>query len=154
MRLPDRLLDRGRGEIRDRRGLRAQAPAILRRKPGKRHRQGSSAGIFAFTRGVNLGVLSGYEPSPNSDVRAIEAKAQALSPDRLLERYHELVDKRLEGAIEYTELFELDRIEVRLDAEGEAEAIALAALNGDWRRERSELLTSIERLLARVKAAD
>ena len=143
MRLSGSLADRGRGESRVPRG---KAAFILRRKPGKRPRKGSRAGHFAVT--------SRFESTANNDARTIEAKLRTLSRDQLLERYHELVDKRFEGALEYTELFELDRIAVRLDADSQAEVSALAALKSDWRRERSELLISIERLLARVKAAD
>ena len=53
--------------------------------------------------------------------QAIVDRVKALAPDQLDDRYHELVDKRLLGPLDYTELFELERIEARLDAEDDGE---------------------------------
>src|SRR5258708_5371461 len=123
MRLSGRLQDRGRGESR------VLRPKTLRRKPGKGPRKGSSTGHFNSTRGVNASARPECESNLNSDARAIRARVQALSGDQLLELYHELVDKRFEGVIRYTEVFELELISARLDAEGQLDVVALAALN-------------------------
>ena len=87
------------------------------------------------------------------DAQAIVDRVKALDPNQLGDRYHELVDKRLLGMLDFTELFELERIEARLDSEDPDEAARLTILQDDWRRERNELVASIEHLLARFKAA-
>jgi hypothetical protein len=94
------------------------------------------------------------EPKLNEDARAIENRVHALSADELLARYHELVDKRLEKQLLYTEYFELDRINARIEAEDQSEVKRLTALEESWRQERSQLVGSIERLLARFEATD
>jgi hypothetical protein len=87
------------------------------------------------------------------DAQAIVDQVRALDSDQLLDRYHELVDKRLQGTLDFTELLELERIEARLDTEDQDDAARLTILQDDWRRERNELVASIEHLLARFKAA-
>jgi len=87
------------------------------------------------------------------DAQAIIDQVNALGSDELYDRFHELADKRLEGALEYTELFELERIEARLDTEDQDEAARLTVLQEDWRRERNELVASVEHLLAHLKTA-
>jgi hypothetical protein len=94
-----------------------------------------------------------FRSGPGPEVNSIEGRIQALSADDLLLRYHELVDRRLAGEIRLTELFELDRIESRLNARDEDELGQLADFRKEWRRERSELVTNIEELLARLKGA-
>jgi hypothetical protein len=88
-----------------------------------------------------------------NDAQAIVDLVKALAPDQLGERYHELVDKRLLGTLDFTEFFELERIEARLDTEDRDETARLTVLEEDWRRERNELVASIEHLLARFKAS-
>lgn len=92
-------------------------------------------------------------PRPNRDVEVIEGQVQSLSADQLLDRYHELVDRRLDGGIRFRESFELDRIEARLDADDQDEPGRLKVLQDDWQRERDALVTSIESLLTRFRAA-
>ncbi len=87
------------------------------------------------------------------DAQAIIDRVKAFGRDQLGDRYHELVDKRLQGTLDFTELLELERIEARLDAEDQDEAARLTILQEDWRRERNQLVASIEHLLARFKAA-
>jgi hypothetical protein len=87
------------------------------------------------------------------DAQAIVDQVRALDSDQLLDRYHELVNKRLQGTLDFTELLELERIEARLDTEDQDDAARLTILQDDWRRERNELVASIEHLLARFKAA-
>jgi hypothetical protein len=87
------------------------------------------------------------------DAQIVANRVQAFPPEELLERYHELVDQRLQGTLEYTELPELELIEARLDAEDQGEATRLTILQDDWRRERNDLLASIEHLLAHFKPA-
>ena len=89
----------------------------------------------------------------SGDAGAIESRVQALSPDQLLDRYHELVDLRFAGQIHLAESFELERIEARLNLQDEGDLDRMTALQHDWKRERDELVTSIESLLARFKAA-
>jgi hypothetical protein len=87
------------------------------------------------------------------DAQAIVDQVRALDSDQLLDRYHELVDKRLQGTLDFTELLKLERIEARLDTEDQDDAARLTILQDDWHRERNELVASIEHLLARFKAA-
>jgi len=89
------------------------------------------------------------------DARTIQERVQALDADQLLERFHELTDKRLDETIQYTERFELDLIEARLDAQDQPELDRVTALQfqDNWRRERNEVLASAERLLARFKTS-
>jgi len=120
----------------DRRGTRAHA----------RH----SAFVGSRNDSSELGM---YTPGIGHDAQTIVDQVKALEPDRLRNRYHELVDKRLLGALDFAELFELERIDARLDAEDQDEEACLTVVQDDWQRERSELVASIERLLARFKAA-
>jgi hypothetical protein len=87
------------------------------------------------------------------EAQAIMDQVKALGSDQLHDRHHELVDKRLQGTLGFTELFELERVEARLDDEDQDEAGRLTIFQEDWRRERNELVASIEHLLARFKAA-
>jgi len=108
----------------------------------------------AFVGSHDEGGVPGVYPAViGRDAQAILDQVKALESDQLLGRYHELVDKRLQGALRYTELFELERIEARLDNEDQDEATRLTILQDDWRRERNELVASIEHLLARFKTA-
>jgi hypothetical protein len=94
------------------------------------------------------------EPSClNQDAWAIEHRVQALCTEELLFRFHELVDRRIQGALTYTEYFELERIEARLDVEDRDELDHLTDRQDSWALERRELVTSIEQLLARFEGA-
>jgi hypothetical protein len=88
------------------------------------------------------------------DAQAIILHVRALDPESLGERYHELVDKRLQGKLDFAELFELERIEARLDIQDRDEPARFTTLSEDWRRERNKLVTSIEHVLARLKATN
>ena len=88
-----------------------------------------------------------------NDAEVIGCKVRSLSADQLLERYHKLVDQRLDGGIGFRESFELDWIEARLNAEDQDELGRLKVLQDDWQRERDALVTSIENLLSRFRAA-
>jgi hypothetical protein len=107
----------------------------------------------AFVGGRNNSNAPGvYTPGMGQDAQAIVDQVTALESDQLHDRYHGLVDKRLQGMLGFTELFELERIDARLDCEDQDEAARLTILQDDWRRERNELVESIEHLLARFKA--
>jgi len=73
-----------------------------------------------------------------------------MDENEVLDRYHELIDKRLTDELNYRESFELDRIEARLNAEDETELRDLRATQEEWQRERLELVSSIERLLSLI----
>lgn len=102
---------------------------------------GHSAGLDVLTPGLS------------EDVQAIEARLQSLTEDELLARYHDLVDQRFEQPLNYTERFELERIEARLDYQDKDELERTAAIRGAWEQERSDLLASLERLLAGFRTA-
>ena len=85
----------------------------------------------------------------NEDAVAIERRVQEFSDEELLARYHELIDKRLdEGKLSYMEIFELERLEARLDLADQGDVDLLLASEGKYERERRELLESIENLVA------
>jgi hypothetical protein len=54
-------------------------------------------------------------PGLSEEAKAIEDRVQSFAEDELLARYHDLVDQRFERPLPYTERFELERIETRLD---------------------------------------
>jgi hypothetical protein len=82
----------------------------------------------------------------------IDRRIRLLPSDEIIQRFHCLVDKRLQGTLRFIESFELDCIEARLDAEEQAELSGAVDSQNDWIRERSQLIESIERLLATVSA--
>jgi squalene-hopene/tetraprenyl-beta-curcumene cyclase len=98
--------------------------------------------------------FSDRAPLPAATRDLIEIKVRSLGFDALLERYHELVDERLTGAIPENESFELDRIEARLNEEDQKGLGPVQNLHNDWRNERDALVTSIEGLLKRLKTSD
>jgi hypothetical protein len=59
------------------------------------------------------------------------------------------VDARLERELTVLERFELERIEAQLDAE--ERSTELESRDQEWESERTELLKSIEDLLARLR---
>lgn len=72
---------------------------------------------------------------------------------QLLERYHDLVDRRLEGSISVKESFELSRIEARLNVDEQDDVNRAAAFRNNWNRERETLLASVEHMLAPLRAS-
>jgi len=103
---------------------------------------------------MNGGKVTGeIEPRLNEDAKVIEARLQSFTNDELLARYHELVDLNFERSLEYTENFELERIEARLDSQANDELERTAAMREAWEQERSELVASLERLLAGFRSA-
>jgi hypothetical protein len=99
------------------------------------------------------GLIDEVESRLSGDARAIEDRVQAFSQNELHARYHDLVDQRFERLLEYTERFELERIEARMDFEAKDDLEVVASLGQAWERERNELLASLERLLAGFRAA-
>lgn len=103
---------------------------------------------------VNDGRVRGeIEPRLNEDAKVIEARLQSFTSVELLARYHDLVDLKFERDLEYTESFELARIEARLDYQDRDELEHTAAIRETWEQERGELVASLERLLAGFRAA-
>lgn len=90
----------------------------------------------------------GFQEGPSKEADAIIQKVDALSEDQLNERYHQLVDQRFECPLDYTERFELERIEARFDAASENDLNRVAAERRAWEADRAELITSLERVLA------
>jgi len=86
-------------------------------------------------------------------VQAIERRVRSLSPDDLLERYHELIDRRFAGPLSLAESFELDRVEAHLDLGDQKEAECITGVQRQWGREQDDLVRSIEELLARLKVS-
>lgn len=84
-----------------------------------------------------------------SEAQRLASRIASLPETEVRQRYHELVDKRLGGDLSAMERFELERIEVRLDAEDRDPEIE--ARDRQWNAERAELLESIEGLLLRLR---
>jgi hypothetical protein len=87
----------------------------------------------------------------NKALRDIDDKVRSLSSDQLIERFHCLIGKRLNGTIKLMEALELERIDARFDLEDQAEMDRVTEFQEAWALERFELLSSIERLVARLK---
>jgi hypothetical protein len=88
----------------------------------------------------------------NEALRNIEHKVRCFSSDQLLERFHYLIGKRLNETLKLMEALELERIDARLDSEELTEMDRVTEFRQSWAVERSELLASIERLIADLKA--
>jgi hypothetical protein len=83
-----------------------------------------------------------------SNVSALASLIANMSDQQVRERYHELVDKRPD--LNALERFELERIELRLDAEDRDPV--LETREQQWQLERTELLNSVEDLLVKLKS--
>jgi hypothetical protein len=91
---------------------------------------------FAHRRGARSSRVDCYGSSAlgagslrmGHDAQAIVDRVKALAAGQLGDRFHELVDKRLLGTMDFTELFELECIEARLDTEDRDEAARLTVL--------------------------
>jgi hypothetical protein len=108
-------------------------------------RTGRAKGAGSRRHAPRVGLILDHE------VGAIENAVQAFSTNELLQRYHELIDRRLAGGLQVMESFELDRIESRLNAEDEDEVSHLAGFQKEWQLERREIVADIEMLLVRLK---
>jgi len=107
-----------------------------------------------FGCGRDVGRAPGsYALGIGQDAQAIIDRVKALDSGQLGDRYHELADRRLRRTLDFTELFELERIEARLDAEDHDETADLTTLQENWHRERDALVASIENLVAHFKTA-
>ena len=84
-----------------------------------------------------------------SQVLAVASRLASMADGEVRQRYHDLVDKSLGGELTALERFELERIEVRLDAEDKDSEIE--GMDRKWELERTELLDSIEGLLGRLR---
>ena len=88
-----------------------------------------------------------------SNIREILSVASKVAsmPDReAIERYHNLIDKRLATSLTPTERFELERIEARLDARDRDPLIE--ARDREWEAHRARVLDSIHTLLTRLQS--
>jgi hypothetical protein len=95
---------------------------------------------------------SPYVADRDSNVREVldvATKVSSMADREVRLRYHELVDKQLAGPLTAMERFELERIELRLDAEDRDPEIE--ARDRQWELERTQLLDSIEDLLVRLR---
>jgi hypothetical protein len=96
------------------------------------------------------------EPVPTaiaSNVREILSVASRVAsmPDReAIQRYHSLIDKQLDASLTPVERFELERIEIRLDANDRDPLIE--ARDRELATERTRVLDSIHALLARLQS--
>ena len=85
-------------------------------------------------------------------IREIDQRVRCLSPDRLLERFHELVDLRLKEPLKLMDALELKSIESRFDSEEQPELDRVSEYRAAWSRERSSLIASIERIITSLKS--
>jgi len=99
------------------------------------------------------GVVPPHQTTPGepSAAQIINNRVLGLSDEQVLDRYHELVDKRLQDSVNVEESFELGRIEARLNAEEQTDTDRASALRRDWLRERDFVVASIERMLAQIR---
>jgi hypothetical protein len=98
--------------------------------------------------------MSDWTPTrPPSEAQIIDIQVRDLAPDQLLARYHDLVDRRLDGSISVTESFELGRIEARLNVDEQDDVHRAAAFRSAWNKEREAVLVSVEHLLAELRTS-
>lgn len=83
-------------------------------------------------------------------VLSVASRIASMADRDVRQRYHDLVDKGMGGELSALERFELERIEIRLDAEDRDAQIE--ALDREWEVQRSKLLDSIADLLIRLRA--
>lgn len=83
---------------------------------------------------------------------ALDHQVRELSSGDLLERFHQLIDCRLCKPLRLMEALELERIEARLDSEEQSDMDRVADYRAAWDKERSDLLASIERLIAALRS--
>jgi len=118
------------------------------RRPGHLARRDTqwvaSRGKYAAERRAPVTAI---ETSP--DVRDVLSKIASMADREVRERYHQLVDERLDRDLTALERFELERIEGRLDAEDRDPQ--MEARNRQWELERTELLNSVEDLLVKLR---
>jgi len=91
---------------------------------------------------------NGRAASP-SEAQVLASRIASLPDDEVRRRYHQLVDKRLDGDLTALERFEMERIEIRLDAADRDPQVE--ARDRQWDSERAELLESIEGLLLKLR---
>ena len=106
--------------------------------------------------GAHPPIKPDQEPVPAviaSNVREILSVASRVAsmPDReAIQRYHSLIDKQLDASLTPVERFELERIEIRLDANDRDPLIE--ARDRELEAERTRVLNSIHTLLARLQS--
>src|ERR1700722_14215901 len=83
------------------------------------------------------------------EVLAVASRVASMADREAAQRYHELIDKQLDTSLTAAKRFELERIEVRLEAHDRDPLIA--ARDREWEAERTRLLDSIHSLLARFQ---
>ena len=111
------------------------------------HKSDRRDSIFGRTK-QRLQVMDSHSGTEATrDVVELASNVEAMSGDRVLERYHELIDLR--PNLSLLERFELERIEARLDADDID--LGQEARNRDWDRRRTQLLDSIEDLIDRLR---
>ena len=88
-----------------------------------------------------------------SNIREVLSVASRVAsmPDReAIQRYHNLIDKKLVMSLTLTERFELERIEARLDA-GDRDPL-IEARDRELEADRARVLDSIHTLLTRLQS--
>jgi hypothetical protein len=83
------------------------------------------------------------------EVLAAASRIASMADREIRERFHHLVDKSIENQLTALERFEMERIELRLDAEDRDPDVE--ANDREWEFQRIKLLESIEDLLSRLK---
>ena len=110
-------------------------------------------GRYPFPRSRRVDASVWTPPGPPSEAQVIDSQVRDMGAAQLLERYHDLVDRRLEGSISVKESFELSRIEARLNVDEQDDVNRAAAFRNNWNRERETLLASVEHMLAPLRAS-
>ena len=82
------------------------------------------------------------------EVLSVASKVASMPDREAIQRYHDLIDKKLVTSLTPTERFELERIEARLDA-GDRDPL-IEARDRELESDRARLLDSIHTLLTRL----
>jgi Arc/MetJ-type ribon-helix-helix transcriptional regulator len=97
----------------------------------------------------NLIAKEDNQSGTDTEALTVASRIASMADREVRQRYHELVDKRLESELTVLERFELERIVARLDAEDRDPQIE--ARDRQWETERTELVQSIEDLLLKLR---
>jgi hypothetical protein len=83
------------------------------------------------------------------DVLSAASRIASMHDEEAMQTYHSLMDKKLDGSLSQIELFELERIEIRLDARDRDPVIE--ARDREMEAERTQILHSIQKMLAKLE---
>ncbi len=124
-------------------------------RPGERYRKPRACGPPRQRIGSLPSAKAGEAPISQTvdanirEVLAVASRVASMPDQEAAQRYHDLVDRQLAAPLTATERFELERIEVRLEARDRNPVIE--ERDREWEARRRQLLDSVHALLTRFR---